>query len=172
MSQTIGVAFPIPEPWAAELARAREAAGDPLARFVPPHLTLIGPTEVPAGERSGVEDHLRRVAATGTPFTLHLRGTGTFRPLTDVVFVMVAQGISECERLEEALRSGPLARELRFPYHPHVTVAHDVSAPALDRAFDDLAGFDAAFEAAAFTLYEHGDDGMWRPQRDFPLVGP
>ena len=34
------------------------------------------------------------------------------------------------------MRSGPLERELKFPYHPHVTVAHDLPEEALDRAFD------------------------------------
>jgi 2'-5' RNA ligase len=172
VSRTIGVAFAIPEPWAAELSAAREAAGDPLAGFIPPHLTLVGPTEVPSHLEAEVAEHLAAAAATGGPFTLHLRGTATFRPLTDVVFVALVEGISECERLEAALRDGPLARELRFPYHPHVTIAHDVPAAALDRAFEELAGFEASFDVAAFTLYEHGDDGMWRPQRDFPLVGP
>ena len=38
--------------------------------------------------------------------------------------------------------SGPgrCDRELRYPYHPHVTVAHDVPTAALDAVFDGLAG--------------------------------
>ena len=83
----------------------------------------------------------------------------------------VVRGFGECQRLERALRTGPLARELKFSYHPHVTVAHGVPAAALDRVFGDCAGFEARFEVSRFTLYEHGDDGMWRPRRDFPLVG-
>ncbi|WP_018347915.1 2'-5' RNA ligase family protein [Longispora albida] len=169
--RTIGVAFAVPEPWAAQLSEARAAAGDPLAGFIPPHLTLLGPAEVPAERAAQVDEHLSRVAAGAAPFTLQLRGTGTFRPVTDVVFVAVARGISECEQLQAALRTGPLDRELRFPYHPHVTVAHDVPGEALDRAFDELAGFDATFEVRAFTLYEHGEDGTWRPRRDFALAG-
>ena len=76
-----------------------------------------------------VEEHLAAVAAAHLPFTLHLRGTGTFRPVTQVVFVAVAAGISECELLAAAIRAAPeLHREARFPYHPHVTVAQDVAA--------------------------------------------
>ena len=74
---------------------------------------------------------------------MHLRGSGTFRPVSPVVFVPLARGISECERLEAQVRSGPLARETAFPYHPHVTVAHDLDEAALDRAFDALAAYDA-----------------------------
>jgi 2'-5' RNA ligase len=86
-----------------------------------------------------------------------------------VVFVQVAVGISGIESLEAAVRSGPLARELRFPFHPHVTVAHDVPAEDLDRAFKELASYDARFVVWGFSLYEHGSDGVWRPQRDYVL---
>ena len=44
-------------------------------------------------------------------------------------------------------RAAPeLHRELRFPYHPHVTVAQDVAPEALDKAYEDLADFSALFE--------------------------
>ena len=118
---------------------------------------------------AAVDDHLAAVGRAHRPFTVHLRGTGTYRPVSDVVFVQVVEGISECERLERAVRSGPLAQDLRFNYHPHVTVAHDVPDHALDRAFAELAGFDAVFRVSSLQVYEHGDDGVWRPSRAFPL---
>ena len=63
-----------------------------------------------------------------------------------------------------------MSRELNFPYHPHVTVAHDIEPAALDAVFDELAGYAARFEVDHFTLYMHGVDGRWRPVRDFPLT--
>jgi 2'-5' RNA ligase len=169
--RTIGVAVGIPEPWGSQLDGHRAAAGDPMAAFIPAHLTLLGPTEIDASadHSTKIEDHLAGVAAVHRPFHLHLRGTGTFRPVTRVVFVAVAAGISECEQLASAIASGPLTRELHYPYHPHVTVAHDVPDPALDAVFDELAGFEARFPVEGFTLYEHGADGHWHPQRHFPL---
>jgi 2'-5' RNA ligase len=171
VSRTIGVAIGIPEPWGSELRQHRALAGDPQAQSVPPHVTLVPPTEIPGGDLSDVEEHLRKIAARHSPFELHLRGTGTFRPVTDVVFVVVAAGIAECEQLESDVRSGPLIRELHFPYHPHVTVAHDVPDRQLDAAYDRLADFNARFRVWGFTLFEHGADGYWRPQRDFPFAG-
>jgi 2'-5' RNA ligase len=167
--RTIGVAVGIPEPWGSQLDARRAGAGDPMAPYIPAHLTLLGPTEVDTSEETTgrIEMHLEAVAAAHRPFQLHLRGTGTFRPITEVVFVAVAAGISECERLADAIRSGPLNRELHFPYHPHVTVAHDVPADALDHVFDELAMFEARFPVAGFTLYEHGGDGHWQPLRHF-----
>jgi 2'-5' RNA ligase len=174
--RTIGVAVGIPEPWGSFLDNYRKAAGDPLAPYIPSHVTLLPPTEIPAVSLPEIEEHLRKVAISHHPFELHLRGTGTFRPVTDVVFVAVAQGISECELLERDVRCGPLTRELSFPYHPHVTVAHGVAPEKLDTAYDGLAGFEARFSVWGFTLFEHGTDGRWRPQRDFPFgdapVGP
>jgi 2'-5' RNA ligase len=168
----IGVAIDIPEPWGSQLTRRRGAAGDPQAAFTPAHVTLLGPTEVPTELLPSVEKHLDNVASGHPPFTIHLRGTGTFRPVTEVVFVSLAAGISECELLAEAIVAGEgLARDSRFPYHPHVTVAQDVPAAALDAVFEDLATFSARFEVPAFTLFSHGGEGPWRPRRDFPLGG-
>jgi len=165
----VGVAIGIPQPWGAQLDRARAAAGDPMAPFIPSHVTLLGPTDIAPSALPAIESHLSAVASASAPFGVQLRGTGTFRPVTEVVFVAVAAGISEFELLAAAVRDGPLERELHFPYHPHVTVAHDIDGGALDRVFDDLAGFSARFTVDHFTLYVHGADGHWRPYRDFPL---
>lgn len=166
----IGVAIDIPEPWGTELTDRRAATGDPAGPRVPAHLTLLGPTEAAPAELAGFEAHLSTVAAVHPPFRLHLRGTGTFRPLTQVVFVAVAAGISECERLAAAIRAAPgLRREQRFPYHPHVTVAQDVPTEALDTVYDELANFEALFTVDTLTLFEHRADGRWRARRTFGL---
>lgn len=168
----IGVALAVPPPHGPQLQGARAGFGDPLAALIPPHVTLLGPTVVERTELDKVDEHLSAVATVHAPFTVHLRGTGTFRPVSDVVFVQVVQGISECEQLERSVRSGPLSQELRFHYHPHVTVAHDVPGDALDRAFAELADFEARFEVDRIQVFEHGDDGVWRPVRAFPLGAP
>ena len=166
----IGVAIDIPEPWGGILTRRRAEAGDPQAAYVPAHLTLLGPTEIEPDRLPAIEDHLAAVAAAHPPFSLHLRGTGTFRPLTEVVFVVVAAGISECELLAAAIgKTGDIHRELRFPYHPHVTVAQDVSPEALDAVYEDLAGFSALFQVDGFTLFSHTGEARWQPRRDFRL---
>ena len=166
------MAIDIPDPWGAALTARRAESGDPQAAYVPAHLTLLGPTEVEAVAVREIEEHLRRVAAAFSPYALHLRGTGTFRPVTEVVFVAVAAGISECELLANAIgRTPALRRANRFPYHPHVTVAQDVAAEALDRVYDDLADFSARFEVERFTLFSHTGDGRWRPRRVFRLGG-
>lgn len=165
----IGVAVRVPEPFAAVLEDARRRSGDPFADVIPPHVTLLGPTVVDIARLDDVHAHLAGVAAHAAPFDMLLRGSGTFRPVSPVVFVQVAAGIAECERLEQAIRTGPLDQDLRFNYHPHVTVAHEVPDDALDAAFEDMAGFEAAFRVTAVDLFEHGDDGVWRTVQTFGL---
>ncbi|MHB1491981.1 2',5' RNA ligase family [mine drainage metagenome] len=167
----IGVALTVPEPYGSALQAARASFGDPLAPFIPPHITLLGPTVVAEDELDALGVHLAEIASQFRPFVLHLRGTGSFRPVSPVVFVQVVEGISICEDLERAVRSGPLEQELRFNYHPHVTVAHEVDEDALERAFDGLAGFEASFVMDGFQSYHHGDDGVWRPVMTYPFAG-
>jgi 2'-5' RNA ligase len=166
---TIGVAIPIPEPFGSELQKYRSEFGDPLALSIPTHVTLLPPTEVADTQLGAVDEHLLDVATRFPSFRIRLRGTATFRPISPVVFVPLAEGISSCEVLQSQVRSGPLDVALRFPYHPHVTVAHDLDKASLDSAFGALAEYDCHFEVTAFGRYEHGADGVWRPRRDFPL---
>jgi 2'-5' RNA ligase len=168
---TIGVAIAVPEPWAGELRQHRASFGDPLAAAIPAHVTLVPPTVVD-DRLDTIEQHLSAVAAEHGAFGLRMRGTATFRPTSPVVFLSVVEGISSCELLAEAAREGPLSQEQRFPYHPHVTVAHHVDDEALDRAVEALADYECSFPVTDFHLYVHGDDGVWRPEHTYFLSGP
>jgi 2'-5' RNA ligase len=166
-----GVAIAVPEPWSTTLQQAREAFGDPMASAIPPHVTLLPPTVVEPGLMDAFLEHLLTVTTSAEPFDMVLSGTGTFRPVSPVVFVQVSRGIPNCEALEAAVRSGPVVRTLDFPYHPHVTVAHHLDEPALDRAFESLGDFRCAFRVESVGLYHHGHDGVWRVIDTFALGG-
>jgi 2'-5' RNA ligase len=166
---TIGVAVAIPEPWATELQDYRTSVGDAMAATIPTHITLVPPTEVADDDLEKIEAHLAAVAADLPAFDVHLRGTGTFRPVSPVVFVTLVEGISQCEQLADAVRRGPLSVELAFPYHPHVTVAHHVAEDRLDQAFDELADFECRFAVADFRLYVHDQALGWTTTRYFGL---
>lgn len=167
---TIGVAVAIPEPWATELQDYRTALGDTTASMIPTHITLVPPTEIGDDELADVEGHLAGVASGQSSFCVHLRGTGTFRPVSPVVFVTLVEGISQCEQLASALRRGPLDVDLAFPFHPHVTVAHHLDDVRLDQAFDELADFECEFDVDDFHLYVHDEERGWQPTRDFALA--
>jgi 2'-5' RNA ligase len=84
--------------------------------------------------------------------------------------VVVVEGISACEQLAISVRRGPLACDLAFPYHPHVTVAHHVHDDRLDKAFEELATFECEFDVDHFSLYVHDADAGWQPSRHFMLT--
>jgi len=165
--RTIGISLEIPEPYGPELRSRRASYGDPQAEFVPTHVTLLPPTEVDAEVLPEIEEHLAKVAGTTPPFRMHLGGTGTFLPISPVAFVRITRGAEQCVALESRVRDGVLDRELQFPYHPHVTVAHDLDEPRLRFAMRDLADYQAEFDLDRLGLYEQCPAGTWRVLRVF-----
>lgn len=165
----VGVLIVLPEPYHGRLTRERSDFGDPDAEDIPPHITLLPPTRVEPDDVSAFQAHLRRVAARNKRFPVRLEGTGTFRPVSPVVFVRVERGAAGCDALQQQIRSGPVARPLEFPFHPHVTVAHNLGEPTLDLAQRRLKDFVATFDVGEFWLFEHGRDGRWRATDRFEL---
>ena len=167
---TIGVAIAVPDPWGVELQEYRTTLGDVTAEGIPTHITLMPPVEVEESRMPLVEQHLAEASAHNSAFKVHLRGTGTFRPVSPVVFVVVVEGISQCEQLAFSVRRGPLACDLQFPYHPHVTIAHHLDDDRLDKGFHELSDFDCEFVADHFSLYVHDEHEGWQPTRHFGLT--
>jgi 2'-5' RNA ligase len=137
--------------------------------MIPTHITLVPPTDVSGAELVQIEGHLADVADDFAGFAVHLRGTGTFRPVSPVVFVTLVEGISQCEQLAAAVRRGPLDVPLDFPYHPHVTIAHHLGDEQLDQAFRELAAFECEFAVGDFHLYVHDEALGWQPTSEFCL---
>lgn len=167
---TVGVVVTVPDPWGAELQEERAAFGDRLAWTIPTHITLLPPTQVPESRLAAVDAHLARVASTRLPFTIALHGSGTFRPVTQTSFVTVAEGGQICAALAGEVRTGPLRRQLPFPYHPHVTMAVDLDDQQHERAEQAMAGYRLAFEVTELDRYELAEHGVWEPAASFPLA--
>lgn len=167
--RTIGVAIAVPEPWGEQLQIRRAEFGDRLAWTIPTHITLLPPTQVRTSRVPMVEQHLADAAAAHDTFTVELRGTSSFRPVTPTVFIQLTEGVDACMRLEAGVRSGPLRRRLPFDYHPHVTLVFDVDDDTLDRASEELANFSARFPVATITRYELGEEGVWFAESEFAL---
>jgi 2'-5' RNA ligase len=163
----VGVTIELPEPCYSDLAAWRERLGDPGAAFVPPHITLLPPTRMTTDQLATFAAHLADVAGSSEPFRVRLAGSDTFRPVSPVVFVALAEGSEGCAKIQAAVVGGPVRPDLHFPYHPHVTVAHDLPDVVLDRAEAALADFRADFEVDGFALHEQDAQGHWLPGRMF-----
>lgn len=159
---SIGVAIAIPAPWGRQVRDARREIGDPQADVIPPHITLLPPTQVPQRAMPRIRHHLVVAAGHYPPFTISLRGTGSFRPVSPVVFVNVVEGAEHCDRLQQLVNAGVLHRPLHFDYHPHVTLGHNVSDEKLDAVRDRMSGFRATFPVEHFGLYRFDGHGSWQ----------
>lgn len=168
---TTGVAIAIPEPFGSQLQQMRADFGDPMAGSVPSHVTLMPPMQLAREAFDGICTVLQDAAESVGPFPMRLQGTGTFRPISPVVFIAVSEGISYTEKLAKAVQSQLGAEESEFPFHPHVTVAHNLSDEKLDRAYGELSDFACEFQVESFHLYLHSDTDGWCPKREFRL-GP
>jgi 2'-5' RNA ligase len=169
---TIGVALPIPEPFLAELGAYRERFGDPMAHAIVAHITLVPPLQVPdEAALAAILAHLDRVAGTLAPFPVLLAGAGTFRPVSPVVFVPIAEGEADVRAVEAVVRSGPVRRPLQFPFHPHVTVAHDLAEEWLDQAEEAMAPYRAAFDVTSLGVFVQGEDAVWRQRVELAFGG-
>jgi len=163
----VGVIIGFPEDIASELQVWRASFGDPMASFVPAHITLV--TTTPAADWPSALEHVRSVATGIDPFRVTLNGTGSFRPVSPVVYLNVVEGFEACVQLHEALQAGPLEREPAFPYHPHVTVAHDVGESSLSDAEEALSSYAATIAVDRIGVYEHVANGFWELREEVPL---
>ena len=169
-ARVLGVSVPVPDPYGTHLTQVRRRLGDPEVASVPTHITLLPPTTVDSVLLPEIHQHLNSAAVRTEPFRIRLRGTGTFLPVSPVVFVAVAEGIAPCEMLETRVRASVLWCPVVFPYHPHVTIAHDLEPAVLDAALAQLSDYAAEFTVDRFVLYEHVD-GVWVPEREFAFDG-
>ena len=162
-----------PSRTAAELQGWRRDVGDPLAPRDPDAHHPAAADRVDAGRpRPAVEEHLRtsrggRAAVPRSTCAAPARFGRCRRSCS-------SRSVAGHRRLRAADRrpSGPARsrRELSFPYHPHVTVAHDLPDEACwTGRSTSWPTTRRASTVGAFSLYEHGPDEVWRPQRSFAL---
>lgn len=166
---TIGVSIAVPEPYGEWLRAQRRSFGDSGADHIPSHITLAPPLEVQPEDLDSIAENVRVEASRHEPFIVALGGTGTFRPVSEVVYVVLRQGVPELGEAARGLTRALKAAKSPFEFHPHVTVAHNVSTEELDRAAADLADFACEFEVREFTLYVHDPERGWVPVQVFPL---
>lgn len=110
---------------------------------------------------------LRRLVGQFGTGTITLVGTGTFRPMSDVVFLSVGEGDQLLRSLhEQCLTLGDSASP--FLYHPHMTLVQDEPRRTLESALADFRDYWATVPVHALKAYI-GDVTGWRPAGTVPL---
>jgi 2'-5' RNA ligase/N-acetylglutamate synthase-like GNAT family acetyltransferase len=160
---------------AAEIDGMRRALGAASLRRIPPHITLVPPVNVAAGEGEAVYELLRSCAAASGPISVELGGPATFFPRTPVVYLAVGGDVAEIERLAGCLASGPLApppgrRERSFV--PHVTIDQRAEPELIPPALLVLDSYRQQFVFEEVTLLEQDPEHVWHPVSAAPLGAP
>ncbi|MDQ2726347.1 MAG: 2'-5' RNA ligase family protein [Actinomycetota bacterium] len=169
----LGVAVVIDPPVADEINGLRRALGDGALERIVPHVTLVPPVNVPA---SGLIDALARLraAASSCPESLHLTlgPPASFLPANPVLTLTVAGDVDRLRALRDSVFVEPLARDLSWPWVPHVTLADDGDPVRIQVAVEVLDAYRATVTVDRLVLLEatRGAEGLrWRPFADAAL---
>lgn len=87
------------------------------------HLTVLPPIVHHRADDHALIASVKSVAAQVAPFRLQVAGAGTFAPKTPVVYTEVTGDLAAIDTLHQALADTQAARDFRYPYIPHVTLA-------------------------------------------------
>jgi 2'-5' RNA ligase len=130
------------------------------------HVTVLPPRPI----QLNVEECIRQITAEGNetaPFTVELGSVEVFEK-SHVVYLTLRSGARELHALHENLNSGQLEYRPVFPYHPHITLAQDLT-PEQARELADLARerwrrYDGPrqFSVEALSFVRSEVPGCWR----------
>lgn len=165
----------VPEPFRTEVDGLRRATGGDLERL-PPHVTLVPPVNVREEALSDALAVLRQAAAAQPgPLELTIGPAATFAPVNRVVYLTVdgePGALSRLRELREALLDGPLDRDERRRFVPHVTLSRRLPDGDDAHALAVLGHYSARVELTHVDLLAFDEElRRWSPWADARL-GP
>ncbi len=117
---------------------------DPLARFLDDlrteltpgcmphaHVTILPPRPLHDDLKNAIRQ-ITQESRNVSPFRVELGEIEIFEG-SNVVYLEIARGVGELREFYRLLNRGPLAYKENFPYHPHITLAQNVSAEQAPR---------------------------------------
>ncbi len=121
----------LPEPLAGFIDRLRQ-------ELVPgcslrAHVTHLVPR--PLRDPQLASEQIRETLRLFIPFEVALNDVGIFTA-TSVVHITLASGFAEMLKLHEVLNMGAAHFDEPFPYHPHVTLAQQISPAQVPAVFE------------------------------------
>jgi len=174
----LAVALLVPPPFADRVDVVRTAVGDRSLRRVAPHITLVPPVNVNHDRIDEAHEVVRRAAAATRPFTVPLGPPTTFLPDSPVLYLPVGgeRATAAVVSLREKVFRDPLARQVDWPFVPHVTLAENIPEERLAAAVTALAGLTlrVAVDRVHLLVERRRGDGtaVWDPLADAHFAAP
>lgn len=139
------------------------------------HVSLLPPRPL-AVEWHLASDQVRAVMDGWNPFEIELTGIDIF-PVTDVIYIGVGAGAGDLRRMHTAMNAGALEFQDPFPYHPHITLAQELShenVPAIHelarRRWQDFGG-ERHFCAEQAVFVQNSLSNCWIDLAEYSLGG-
>jgi 2'-5' RNA ligase len=142
------------------------------------HVTVLPPRPVACEcDLKDLTGFLEREVKLAHPFEVALGDISVF-PVSNVIYLDLAQGEPDLRALHESLNRGQLCYQAPFPYHPHITVAQDLTG---DQARDLAAharelwrtyAGPRRFTVECLSFVQNVAPGMWIDLARVPLAQP
>jgi 2'-5' RNA ligase len=98
------------------------------------HVTILPPRPL-CGEAEQAASEIRRLADDFSPFTVKLGNIAKF-PISDVIYIEVATGREELQKMYKAMNCGTSSFSEAFKYHPHITLAQKIPPEKVQELFE------------------------------------
>lgn len=166
------IVAPVPENLATALTPYRQKY-DPLAEFIPPHITILRPFDFSRSTRE-LHDHLQNVGEHQAPIKVSLAGWDVYRQRRYLLCLPVIAGQSEFTSLRENILTGPLSPLVKqdSSYRPHIVFGRLASQSDVDSVKKTLKTFEPqfVFRVTHMDLLQRNTlDEPWQLEKRFGL---
>lgn len=140
------------------------------------HVTVLPPRPIDLD----IQNSIRQIAVESherVPFTVGLGPVEVFEK-SNVVYLSLIRGVHELHALHENLNEGQLEYDGPFPYHPHITLAQDLTAEQVhacaEIARKRWASYDGPrdFTVEELSFVQSNQPGVWRDLAHVDLGQP
>jgi 2'-5' RNA ligase len=137
------------------------------------HVTILPPRTLSATPQAAIEKLHARLPEFA-PFEI---GAGQVRifPTSHVLYIDVGEGRDELLQMYKALNQGPLQFKEPFPYHPHITLAQNLTgeqsielAAVAARRWSEYP-YQRVFPAESLAFVQNTVNNLWQDLAQFQL---
>jgi 2'-5' RNA ligase len=140
------------------------------------HVTILPPRPIDLNIHQSVQQ-IAAEAQESQPFAVELGAVSLFEK-SNVIYLSISRGERELHALHENLNSGQLEYDGPFPYHPHITLAQDLTREEAlslaDVARRRWAEYDGPkhFSVEELSFVRSDTPGVWRDLAHVDLALP
>jgi 2'-5' RNA ligase len=131
------------------------------------HITVLPPRPLAAGLPDNAWRDLSDLLGGFPPFRVELGSIEVFQG-TNVIYLSVCAGYRELEKMHAELNRGPLKFDEPFEYHPHVTLAQQLSPEEVESAVANARSrwrefpYSRSFTVDRLTFVQNTLDNRWK----------